>query len=357
MSNFLKNLNLDRSKIKEQVVEYCTEEFTTYSVSDIRHMNNTLYRCDVSGDTKEIVVDFYFKGNGTTTIKPVGQNPDDSFKIGLYLKTNLCNTNTARASYSIQSVENEVVTVLIEYLLELNGVAKINEDVTDLYTLYKFKSLHGDKVVIKYFINKRLQIQGKPLYLYQEITCFLAEYFPFEDIVKAQSDFFSVSITKEDIQEEFDNLLPSSKDFLGERLKSILSPALAYRQIDISLPDYTGFVFPVLRALEGYIKLLFQTKNIRIKKRNGFDEYIFFDGQKHFLRPETTIQINCPDTCHAIERSFNYFNEHRNELFHADGIDANIRLVETKQEAVRIIDKTFQIIEETYTSIPVQSSV
>lgn len=357
MSNFLKDLNLDRSKIKEQIVEYCNEEFTTYSITDILHINHTLYRCVVNGDNKEIVIDFYYKNNGTTTIKPVGKNPDDSFKIGLNLKLSLCNPDVAGASYSIEKVEGEVVSLLIEYLLELDGVTKLNEDTADLYRLFRFKGRHGDKVVIKHFTNKRLQIQGKPLYLYQEVTCFLAEYFPFEDIVKSQSEFFNISITREEIQEEFDILLPSSKDFLGERLKCILSPALAYKQIDISLPDYSGFVFPVLRALEGYIKLLFLTKDIKIKKRNGFDEHIFFDGQKHFLRPEAKVLIICSDTCLAIERCFNYFNEYRNQLFHADGIDANIRLVETKQEAVRIINKTFEIIEETYNSIPVKSIV
>ncbi|NMO94233.1 RNase LS family HEPN domain-containing protein [Paenibacillus lemnae] len=115
--------------------------------------------------------------------------------------------------------------------------------------------------------------------------------------------------------------------------------------------------FPVLRALEGYIKLLFLTKGIRIAKRNGFDEHIFCHDQKYFLRPDKRALINCEATCAAIERSFNYFNEHRNGLFHADGIDANIRLVETKQEADRIINITFQIIEETYSKLPVESAV
>lgn len=355
MGNFLNELHLDRSKIKEKIIEYCNEEFTTYVTTEIENIKDTQYRCTINGDNKEIVIDFYYKLDGRTTIKPTGKNYEDSFKIALNLKLNLCNVDIGGASYSIKIVEDEVVSLLIEYLLELNGVTKLNEDKTDIYKLFRFKGILGDKIVIKHFNNKRLQIQGKPLHLYQEITCFLAEYFPFEEIIKSQSEFFNVSITREEIQEELDNLLPNSKNFLGERLKSILSPALAYKQIDIFLPDYSGFVFPVLRALEGYIKLLFLNNNIKIKKKNGFDEHIFFDDYKYFLRPETKALIDCNDTCLAIERSFNYFNQHRNQLFHADGIDANIRLVETKKEAVRIINNTFAIIEETYNSISFKS--
>lgn len=357
MSDFLKDLNLDRTKIKEQILEYCKETFTTYSVSDIEHLNNTLHRCNIIGNDKSIIVDFYFKGNGTTTIRPIGGNLDDSFKIGLYLKTNLCHIDVPGSSYSIPNLDVETRSLLIEYLNTLPGVFKITEDETDTYILFKFKSDHGDKLVLKHYKNKRLQIQGKPLYLYQEVTCFLAEFYPFEDIVTAQAEFFSVSITKDELQEEFNSMLPNSSEFLGERLKAILAPALAYKQIDITLPDYSGFVFPVLRALEGYIKLLFQGKRINIRKRNGFDEHTFLHDGKFYLRQETQDKINCTMTCRAIERAFNYFQQHRNELFHADSIDANIRLVETKQEAVRIINKTFEIIEETYNTLPMESSV
>ncbi|MFB8376964.1 type II toxin-antitoxin system RnlA family toxin [Paenibacillus taichungensis] len=357
MSNFLKDLNLDRTKIKEQILDYCKETFTTYSVSDIEHQNNTLHRCTIIGDDKSIEVDFYYKGNGTTTIRPIGGNPDDSFKIGLYIKTNLCHIDVPGSSYSIPNVDYDSLSLLIEYLNVLPGVSKIYEDETDTYTLFKFKSDRGDKLALKYYKNKRLQIQGKPLYLYQEVTCFLAEFYPFEDIVIAQSEFFSVSITKDELQDAFESMLPNAKDFLGERLKAVLAPALAYKQIDIILPDYSGFVFPVLRALEGYIKLLFQGKNINIKKRNGFDKHTFFHDGKHFLQQTTKDEINCNFTCGAIERAYNYFQQHRNGLFHADSIDVNIRLVETKQEAVRIIDKTFEIIEETYKTLPIESSV
>lgn len=357
MSNFLKDLNLDRLKIKDQIVIYCQEEYKTFDVGDVRHINNTQYRCEFVGDNKKIMVDFYFKGNGTTTIKPVGQNLSDALKAALFIKTNLCHTDIKGSSYSIPNVENETVDLLIEYLLELEGVNKINEDVVESYTLYRLKGMDGDKVVIKHFSNKRLQVQGKPLYLYQEITYFLAEFSPFEDIVNAHSEFYNVSVTKEEIQDEFDSLLPTAKGFIGDRLKRVLSPALAYRQIDITLPDYSGFVFPVLRALEGYIKLLFKTKGILIAKRNGFDEYIFCHDHKFFLRDDKRQIINCEATCLAIEKSLNYFNEHRNGLFHADGIDENIRLVETKQEANRIISLTFKIIEETYRTLPLKSAV
>lgn len=352
MSNFFKNLYLDRDKLMPTIEEFCKGEFDSYIVNDIQHINGTQYRCIIIGDNKEVTIDLFYKSDGTTSFNvQVGKNQDISFKLGLYLKTNLCNSDVKGSSYSIPNVSEDTVNLLLEYITEIEGVKKLNEDIGPHYKLYRYKSHHGDSVVIKYFSNKRLQIQGKPLYLYQEITCFLAELFPFEDIIKTQAEFFQVNIEKDEIQNEFDQLLPTAKTFLGERLKCVISPALAYRQIDIPLSDYTSFVFPVLRGLEGYIRLLFANKGLTVPRGKGFDEFLFFDGQRHNIRPEIIPRINCPATCAAIERAFNYFSEHRNGLFHTHHIDANIRLVETKQDAERIITKTLQIIEETYSSI------
>jgi hypothetical protein len=118
------------------------------------------------------------------------------------------------------------------------------------------------------------------------------------------------------------------------------------RKLDIPLADYSCFAFPALRGLEGYVKLLFaENLNITIGK-DGFGIHLSKDLELKFdIRAKTEIKI-----CHAIENSYKYYRSQRHGLFHSDAIPTMTRIISDKNEANTIIEKTIQIIEETYTS-------
>lgn len=339
-----KHLNIDRKKLTEIIRQFCLEELGLELQPEVKNKSGNLYRCSIPVNEGSMLLDFYFNSDGTTTINPkVGKKTDLSLQLALYIKNKLCTSEVKNSSYSVRNVEKEAVDLLIEYLSELQGI-KLNEDRSKDYTLYRYIGPDGDKIVIKYYRNGTLQVQGKPLYLYQEAVCFLAQYYTLGEIVEQQSEFFNIELDERDIQEDIDSFLPTSKTFLGKQLLGILTPSLVYNKIDVTLTDYSSFVFPVLRALEGYIKKLFQQVGIRVGKE--FKQFNCVDGV-YELKPEYRRRCNSGERF-AIEEAYNYWRANRHSLFHTPQKEEAIRILETKADADHIIFETLKLIEKTY---------
>ncbi len=351
--NIFKGLHLDRDKLPEYINEFCQNTFAQYNVSEISQMSGPQHRCEIVGDGKEFLVDFYFNGDGTTTIQPkVGKNQDTSLKLATEILTKLQykGTDTRGSSYSVSPIEKEDVSLVIEYLSELEGVELVNRscNTSNKYELFQFKSKIGDKITLKYYENKRFQIQGKPLYLYQEVTCLLSGYFPFDEMIKKQSEFFSVDIDPKEVRTEMQELLPNAYAILDETLRKILSASLAYRNIDIQLEDYSSFVFPALRVLEGYLKVLLGKKGVRVgKKFDMFDH----NGKTFELNLNTKDTIGCTKTITAVESLYNYYNANRHGLFHVETVTSATRIIKNKETADSIINEVLSLIEDTYSDI------
>ena len=216
--------------------------------------------------------------------------------------------------------------------------------------LYQYQSKIGDRLTIKYFTNKTLQIQGKPMYLYQEVVCLLAEFFPFDEVVKNQAESYSVPLDPAEVRTEIDGLLPTAHTVLDQTLINILIASVAFTKIDISLPDYSSFAFPALRALEGYLKYLFKTKGITIPK-----QFTHFNEDKttgiYHLGPNTIATVGCPKTCQAMEEIYNYLNKNRHGLFHTEAIASATRIISNKKDAHKIIWDTINLIESNHVKI------
>ena len=125
----------------------------------------------------------------------------------------------------------------------------------------------------------------------------------------------------------------------------MLTTALAMNKIDINLPDYTAFSFPALRALEAYIKLIFNEKGIALCSHgfNQFDQ----SGLSHVLKPALVSIINCQITTSGIEKCYNYFYSNRHTLFHVNNVTVTTRILVKKEEATKIVETVFELIEET----------
>ena len=78
--------------------------------------------------------------------------------------------------------------------------------------------------------------------------------------MKPQFESINVKYEPNKILDELQSALPHAYDFLHQKTKSVLTPSLALRRINIELDDYSLFVMPALRGLEAYIKQLFAKK-------------------------------------------------------------------------------------------------
>lgn len=346
-----KKLNLDRKRLKGYIQEFCKQEFTSSNVGDINPVSEKSLqnRCNISADGKNIIIDFYYNNDGTTTIQPlVGTERDIQNTLASYILAKIDFKEVSNISYSIR-LDKDTVNTVLEYLQELDGVQKTEEVLSPdhIYKLFKFIGPTGDKLVIKYFTNGTFQVQGKPLYLYHEVSCFLAQYLPFEKAVYNQEQAYCIQIDSSDMRQEIQDLLPKSHIVIDDTLQNILVMSLAFKKIDINLPDYSGFVTPAMRVLEGYIKRLLHD-NGRIVNRT-FDCFGINDATGlHVLHNNIT---KCANTKKAIEQAYNYYTKERHGLMHASGRPDMHVVIEDPKIAVQKIIEITGIIEHTYSYI------
>jgi hypothetical protein len=317
------------------------------------------HECTLEREGKQGLIHFYFNKDGTTTIQTkVGKNPDISVLVAEHVKKSALIDERANFSLALKSLTTENVGLLMDYLREEASASITTTALTKQpkHTMYRAQGKQGDTLVFKHFANGTLQVQGKPLHLYRETIAFLSEYLSLEDVVKSQSDVYRVAIDARMVRDELEAFLPTAHAFLGQTLTKILSASVTLRKIDVTLDDYSAFVFPALKGLEGYIKKLFATKGIAIQRGEGFKDYFERNATRSsfILTQDARGQIGCARTCDAIQKCYTIFNIHRHRLFHADAISDASRIISTREEAIALIDMVLAEIESSFGPLAVK---
>jgi hypothetical protein len=336
-----KNLNLNQSTFDKTLTSYpglsiikkdIKEKLTQYTVKVI---------------DKTALLNIHFNNSGTTTINfKVGKEQDLGLRIASYLKKELVATDVKQASFSIRTINDEEYQYLKEYLEDCKITSTLVNNVNG--EKIKFTSPFKDTMTVTRYNNGNTLFQGKPLHVFSEIKIFLTEILDLENILNIENQVYKININSTEITEELNAILPNSNSYLCSQTKNMLSSALAMNKIDISLPDYTAFSFPALRALEGYLKLVFNEKGITLGS-HGFNQ---FDkpGLSYVLKPSFVSTINCQITTDGIEKCYNYFYNNRHTLFHTNNVTATTRLLVKKEEATKIVETVFKLIEETHSA-------
>ena len=347
-----KDLNLDRTLLESRI-EDIAKEILGDSVKVKKEGQGHQAKSHMfifSTSEKECKLLFYYNVRGTTTINyKVGKEQELSKDLAEKL-TEIALID-ARDSFSITISDFAYFDELISYLLE-DGKSKIMEEKQETgYLMLKLQGTQGDTLTIKKYTNGTLQLQGKPIYLYKEALYFLVELCDSENIIKAQENFHRISIVKDGIDYEYAALLKNSHNFLGDTLKRIILPSFTLKKIDIELTDYSLFVFPALRGLEGYIKQIFKSKGIVVSKE-GVGAYFTQSYPNYTLSLDARNKINCTATTSVLEEAYHYFHLRRNSLFHVDGMIEPTRIIGTKIQAEKLIDDAINLIETSYSRLP-----
>lgn len=296
-------------------------------------------------DDKIVKLAVYFNKNGTTTINPnVGGEVELGTNIALFLKDTITVSDVKQACFSIKDISETDFELLKDYLSECDITATFKNATNGVKFL--FKSPHNDEITVTRYSNGNTLFQGKPLYIFSEIKIFLIEILELKQLIDIENEVYKVNISVEEIKDELNQILINSNGYLTKTIKKMLSSSLALKKISVEMEDYTYIAFPSLRALEGYLKMLFSEKGI-VLDSNGFDQ---FDKNEGTFTLKTTIktQISCSKSSNAIEKCYNYFNKNRHTLFHTKNITDASRIITDRNEAIQIVDNIFKIIEETY---------
>ena len=350
MSDF-KNLPLDREKIDDCIKKYFSN---TAKIKQENTINGCNYTINIDND--EYRLSLYFKKYGKTTITyKTGKfdNYEKNRELAVYISKNaVYNENSqANINYSTNKLDNDTFGLILDFLKEEVGCEISEQQQTDYQICYKIKFIElDDTFTINKYTTGKVHFQGRPLKIYSDLYPMLCEFIDKDDIVKINEELHQVHIKKSELFEELEYKLPLSYNQLSETIKKILLGSLVFRKMSVDLEDYTPFVFSSLRALEGCIKLKLVLNGIRFDGKDNFHG-IFEENKSrntYELCTQVEEQINCQDTKNLLEEYYSYYAKHRHSLFHTNSVVETSRLIGTKEEANRIIDTVFELIEKGY---------
>ncbi|MBR9648603.1 ribonuclease H1 domain-containing protein [Clostridium tyrobutyricum] len=344
---------IDREKIDDIISLVGSKEWEDFECEKLTKVGNA-DRCIFYVDGKKAVLDFYFRKDGPTTMKPTSNNIELSEKLKLLIEQQCTYKDVGASKTHSLLITKEWATKLVDFMSTLDKV-KYNHTSCQhpKHECYQFISNIGDKITFNIYDTGKLVIQGKPAYLYSETISFLA-YCPqitIEDILDANNKFQNIDVKTDDIRDELKVLMPTAYNNIDHTIIKILTPSLMLKKIKMELEDYSCYAFPALRALEGYLKFLFSSKNIVVDRTFvPFYDYNPSDGQ-HYLNRHYSIEVNDSKTQAAMEEVYNYFRKNRHILFHTEQILFNTVILDNRQEADLIINEVINLIENTYNGI------
>jgi hypothetical protein len=316
-----------------------------------------------SQDGCDVTVEFLFIQNGTTTIHTkIGKHHDKGEQLALYLKDKLVGDSRKSISVSVRNIDQDAFNLLIEFLQELKNedsdiaeisVAPNSENQTQ--KSIRATSKYNDSLTLTHYrTTNTLLIQGKPLYGYYQVSYFLAKFTDMngflEIVYKGEESPNIVDVDKNRIEAELKALLPNAYSSLGEGILTMLRTSYTLKDISISLPDYSCYVFPALRALEGVIRKLLFNEGYPIEENNNSFSGIFYkDSRMNYLVDNDFKQrISNSKVCDALEHCYNYFVQQRHTLFHANDFTDSSRFISTKEQATQILEKVVKTIDTAY---------
>ncbi len=236
-----------------------------------------------------------------------------------------------------------IIDLISEDHPELN--AEKNERANSI--VYK---LHLDKYRLSVTLfkigNKKLLVQGANTIVFQIFITYVFELIG----VKADriiADAYRKKIDSKKIDEGVQDICPNFSVDYPANIKRLVRQAIINLSYFIESEDYSQYVFPALRALEGHMKYLFGKAGVSIISKQGFCYFEKDSSTQKYYLPTTIISDIVLK--HKLEEYYNFYNAIRHTIFHfADiiGSTDSTRLIETKGEADELIKKCLSYICE-----------
>lgn len=353
-------LDMDIEKVEEWIKFWCEENIKNdFEICKTQKEGRVSFSI-IDKDGK-IDIDFIICTGKRYTIYPyLGKRQDESVKIAEYIYE--CINNSSSGKTEIGNGFSIVTTVdtyrtLIELLNDSDGITcietkKFDEEHKAKYVQYKFKSEYGDSIVIKFFENtNRLQIQGKPLYLFGIVQDILiSDETTAEGLVDANIKFYSIDMKKEDLYVEMQEKLGDELyGFLTRALKAILSPAFLFYKIDMEIGNYSCLCQPALQALEGYcLKLLISCGVIHNNEKLG--DYFSYDEIKnrYYLNKKTSDIVKDENKISSLNKLYVLYKSKRHQYSHSTERDYDTYIISDREVADSIFREVISAMKTSY---------
>lgn len=211
--------------------------------------------------------------------------------------------------------------------------------------IYKFK-LNREVITVTLFKTgqHKLLLQGKNNYLFQIITATIIELYDASPVEQILGNAYRINIKQDVVSNAYNPIESGLPDDYPDGLKRLIKQSIINMTHYVESEEYSMYVFPALRALEGHIKYL-----ITVAGGNPGRQFSCFDRDRTMNSNGYIVTESFPDRSKnsSIEKCYNYYKSQRDTAFHFGDIMGqvdNTRLIETKEEADEIIKKCLSLI-------------
>lgn len=355
----VKSVYLDRTEVDALILEtgkkIWGENFKAEPICPIGNQQ----RCCFSVDGNNEALDFYFKLDGSVTIKSVGSSAVYSEQLKETIAANSFKNEHENSACTFTNVTEETYSKLIDYLNSLEKLTLIEDKLIEnpAHRHLKYRSSFGDKMVINRYNTGTMLFQGNPAYILTEAMYFmtLMPDVTEEELVQRQKDIYKAEI--DPIAKSRENLktrIPNAYDKLDDTILKILVPSISLSSSNLVVEEYSCYVFPALKALESFLLDLLNKKGITVNPpRQNLGSVFVPDAATslHILTNANKALVIDATYIQCLEDIYNYFKQQRHTRFHANQILILSTLIFNKAEADAIIADVLRIIDDTATKI------
>ena len=304
----------------------------------------TMYVAMLENHYKDLIDINFVKVKGHSNNK-YNEKADKLAKMALKDRVKCINTGTNW--FTIPAFKKEELETIISLMIEDMNELEV-ENMHDNQTKYVCKlKLEENEITITLYKtgNKTLMIQGSMNTVFQMFLTYINELLGINKIKAVIGNVYKKKIDNSKIIDDYKKICPSLPSDYADSCKDLIQQSLINLNYYIDAIDYSQYVFPALRALEGHIKYVCNKNGIVVTRT--FDVFdLDKTNNRYFL---TSKQKISNQTKQYIEKMYNYYVINMHTLFHIGdmiGLAVNTRTLETKQEADEIIKEVISMINE-----------
>lgn len=350
-----KGLEINLDNIDGWVRKFCSERDYSFKRIDVTS-NKQVIGYKVILDEFTFEVDFFVsKGNRYTISYKRGSKQDVSKDFADYIVDRLGTVNTTDNNKGFTvNISCDTYNAFME-LLSGENIVISNKRESDKEDFQRITSKeYGDTITIHYYkTTHNLFIQGRRLQLFDKAVELLSMECSLTDVVSAEIRYADVDIAPEEILKEMETSLGVAYSFLGKAHKAILASGYTFYRINIPLPDYSVFVQPMCRGMEGYMLKLLSNNNVVMDENYSIG--FFFTNEEHKnpleLKQEFVSMIDNDSIVHELNRLYKWYHKNRHPYSHASDNDAMTAIISKRELADILFKEAVELFKNSYERI------
>lgn len=306
------------------------------------------YKLQFSYEGQPRLIRLYPKTGGIMTIGKANGHTEIFDTFAELIKSGCCTEKQQRLEFTVKMTD-EQFSLFTEFLTsEQVVITEFNQEAH--CRVFEAAGHLGDKIRIKFFNNKSVQVQGRFLHTALLVNDFLCNILERADLVTHQINIFKIPITQKEMSDELLHKMPVSNGVVHEVIMKQIACALTLSKIEIALDDYSSITHSALRALEGYIFQVLQ-RNFKPEKATKVGEYFERDhaGRYHLTADRLGV-CGHAEMAGVLGDCYTYWHDNRHGLFHMTPILAGTLTIDMGQ-ARKIVDEVCNLIEKSVRSL------